>query len=128
MRSCFFKAAAQRPFFKEETRGHKSLVSPEKFRDLETEGIEARVYLYMGEQLGYELWLECSGRTIRKAMGAMEYYKCITCRRGWVSEKKKKKTRKDRLGYATIMLQRYPNPQDWYRVRFSDEVHFGYGP
>lgn len=25
------------------------------------------------------------------------------------------------------MLQRYPNPQDWYRVRFSYEVHFGYG-
>lgn len=43
--------------------------------------------------------------------------------KGWVNEK----TRKDRLEYATVMLQRYPNPQDWYRVRISDEVHFGYG-
>ena len=54
-------------------------------------------------------------------MGTMEYHKCIACRRGWVNEK----TRKDRLEYATVMLQRYPNPQDWYRVRLSDEVHFG---
>lgn len=26
------------------------------------------------------------------------------------------------------MLDRYPQPEDWYRVRFSDEAHFGYGP
>ena len=26
------------------------------------------------------------------------------------------------------MLERYPEEEDWYRVRFSDEVHFGYGP
>ena len=26
------------------------------------------------------------------------------------------------------MLARYPNPEDWDRVRFSDEVHFGWGP
>ena len=76
----------------------------------------------MGEQLGYSVWLECSGRTIRKAMGAMEYHKCIACRRGWVNEK----TRKNRLEYATVMLQRYPSPQDWYGLvtKFTlDMVH-----
>lgn len=26
------------------------------------------------------------------------------------------------------MQGRYPRPEDWYRVRFIDEVHFGYGP
>ncbi len=26
------------------------------------------------------------------------------------------------------MLERYPNPEDWDHVRFSDEVHFGWGP
>ena len=26
------------------------------------------------------------------------------------------------------MLERYPEPEDWDRVRFSDEVHFGWGP
>ena len=25
------------------------------------------------------------------------------------------------------MLQRHPEPEDWDRVRFSDEVHFGWG-
>ena len=27
-----------------------------------------------------------------------------------------------------MMKKRYTKPKDWYRVRFSDEVHFGYGP
>lgn len=49
-------------------------------------GIEARSYTW--EQLGYEVGLECSGRIIRKAMGTMDYHKCIACRRGWVNEKK----------------------------------------
>jgi hypothetical protein len=26
------------------------------------------------------------------------------------------------------MLERYPRPKDWHHVRFSDEVHFGWGP
>ncbi|KAF1971708.1 hypothetical protein BU23DRAFT_645480 [Bimuria novae-zelandiae CBS 107.79] len=26
------------------------------------------------------------------------------------------------------MIDRYPEPEDWYRVRFSDEVHWGVGP
>ena len=26
------------------------------------------------------------------------------------------------------MLKKYPKPEDWYRVRFSDEVHFSFGP
>lgn len=25
------------------------------------------------------------------------------------------------------MLDKYPHPEDWHRVHFSDEVHFGYG-
>ena len=34
------------------------------------------------------------------------------------------KTAKDRMNWATVMLERYPQPEDWHRV---DEVHFGYG-
>jgi hypothetical protein len=26
------------------------------------------------------------------------------------------------------MLERYPEPKDWWHVRFSDETHFGWGP
>jgi hypothetical protein len=31
-------------------------------------------------------------------------------------------------GYAKKMLAKYPDSKDWRNVRFSDEVHFGYGP
>lgn len=30
--------------------------------------------------------------------------------------------------WAEVMKERYPRPGDWYRVRFSDELHFGYDP
>lgn len=52
----------------------------------------------------------------------MDYHKCIACRKGWVNEK----TAKDRLNWATTMLQKYPRPEDWHKVHFSDEVHFDY--
>lgn len=90
-------------------------------RILETEGIEARSYIW--EQLGFEVGLECSGRIVQRAMGTMDYHMCIACRRGWVNQK----TAKNRMNWASVMLERYPEPKDWYRVRFSDEVHFGYG-
>ena len=38
------------------------------------------------------------------------------------------KTRKLRMKWSDAMLSRYPNAEDWKRVRFSDEVHFGWGP
>lgn len=91
-------------------------------RILETEGIEARSYTW--DQLGYKVGLEYLGRTVQRAMGTMDYHKCIACRWGWVNQK----TAKDRLNWASVMLERYPHPENWYRVRFSDEVHFGYGP
>lgn len=42
-------------------------------RILETEGIEARVYTW--ERLECEVGLECSGRTMQRAMGTMDYHK-----------------------------------------------------
>ena len=106
----------------EDHRAPQPLIGPEKIwemeRILETEGIEARSYTW--EQLGFEVGLECLGRTVQRAMGTMNYHKCIACRRGWVN----KKTAKDRMDWATVMLQRYPRPDDWHRVRFSDEVPF----
>ncbi len=68
----------------EDHRGSKSLISQKKIREmediLETEGIEAHVYT--GEQLGFEVGLECSGHTVKGAIGTMEYHKCIAYRRG----------------------------------------------
>ena len=77
------------------------------------------------DTLGYEAGLvNVSARTIQRAMGSLHYYKCVACQKGWVS----KDLAKRRLEFAKTMLSRYPNPVDWYRVRFSDEVHFGLGP
>lgn len=110
----------------EETRGRRRLISAEKVREMERilqeEGIEARAMTW--EQLGYEVGLECTGQTVKNAMGCMNYRKCIACKKGWVNEK----TARDRKAWAQVMKERYPKPEDWYHVRFSDEVHFGYGP
>ena len=57
-------------------------------------------------------------------MESMHYRKCIACKKGWVNEK----PARDRKAWAEVMKQKYPEPEDWFRVRFSDEVHFCYGP
>lgn len=57
-------------------------------------------------------------------MGTMDSHKFIACRRGWVNQK----TAKDRMDWASVTLERYPQPEDWCRVRFGDEVHSSYGP
>ena len=110
----------------EETRGRHRLISAEKLREMERilqeEGIEARTITW--EQLGYEVGLECTEQTIKNAMGCMNYRKYIACKKGWVNEK----IARDRKAWAQVMKERYPKPEDWCRVRFSDEVHFGYDP
>jgi hypothetical protein len=76
------------------------------------------------EQIGTEVGLDLSGRTIRRALGTMKYHKCIACRKGWVN----KATAEKRVEHSRIMLEKYPDVDDWKYVRFSDEVHFGWGP
>lgn len=56
-------------------------------------------------------------------MGTMDYHECIAFRRGWMNEK----TAKDRMNRATVMLDKYLHPENWHRVRFIDELQFGYG-
>ena len=89
-----------------ETRGRQSIVTPRHIREmervLETEGMEARGLTW--EQLGYEVGLECCGRTIQRAMETMDYHKCVACRKGWVNES----TAKRRVEWATVMKERYP--------------------
>ena len=93
-----------------ETRGRKSLISSVKIREmeriLEEEGIEARSLTW--QQLGYEVGLDCSGRTIQRAMGTMDYHKCVSCKKGWVNER----TAAKRVEWATFMLNKYPEKED----------------
>ncbi len=109
-----------------ETRGRKSVVTQDQIREmekiLETEGIEGRGLTW--EQLGMEASVDTCGRTIKNVMGTMHYCKCIACNKGWVSSQMAERRKK----YARKMLEKYPKPEDWDRVRFSDEVHFGWGP
>ena len=51
-------------------------------------------------------------------MGLLNYHKCIACQRGWQSPV----SIKNRVEYSRVMLERYPEPEDWYNIRFSDEV------
>lgn len=71
-------------FEAKETRGHPTKITPKDIREmeriLEEEGIEARALTW--EQLGYEIGLEVSGRTIQRAMGIMDFHKCIACKKG----------------------------------------------
>ena len=54
----------------------------------------------------------------------MDYRKYVVCTKGWVN----KKSPKDRVEFRKLMLKRYPTPDHWKHVQFSNEVHFGYGP
>ncbi|KAI9883088.1 MAG: hypothetical protein M1823_005142 [Watsoniomyces obsoletus] len=109
-----------------ETRGPKSIITSSQIKEiehiLETEGVNARALTW--EQLGFEAGVEASGKTIKRALGSLNYHKCIACTKGWVSPQ----TAEHRVKYAKLMLERYPTKEDWKHVRFSDDVHFGWGP
>ena len=76
------------------------------------------------ETLGYEAGLDVSARTIQRAMGSLNYYKCVACRKTWISPDLAIRRKES----AKTMLARYPKSEDWKRVRFSDEVHLSLGP
>jgi hypothetical protein len=54
----------------------------------------------------------------------MDYHKCIACSKGWISGNLVPKRKK----WVEIMKEKYPEPEKWRRVRFSDEVHWSVGP
>ena len=109
-----------------ETRGCKSVITPSQTKEMksiiETKGFEVRALTW--KQLGLEAGVETSGRTIQRVMETLDYHKCVACQKGLVSEK----TAKNQITFACTMLEKYPDPEDWDRIRFSDEVHFGWGP
>lgn len=111
---------------KQETRGRKHKITPEQIRQmeqvLETESMKGRTLTW--KQMGTEAGVEGCTRTIKNAIGSMDYYQCVACQRGWQSPA----SAKNRVEYATMMLLKYREPEDWDRIRFSGEVEFGYSP
>lgn len=77
------------------------------------------------EQLGTEVGAEVDGRTMYRILqAALDYEKCLACVKRWLGEKPMERP----MEYARTMLTKYPEPEDWDRVRFGEEVYFGYGP
>jgi hypothetical protein len=116
-----------------ENRGRKAMISEEDIKRLEKiiweNGFEGRTLTWNmlaeeagipGEKPGEFL----SGKTIQRHLGQYGWRHCVACRKSFLSKELKKK----RVKWAKDMLAKYPTPKDWYRVRFSDEVHFSFGP
>ena len=110
-----------------EPRGRPRAISPAQIECMEriliNADVERRSMTWAA--LGHEAELDhVSAATIRRTMGRLDYFKCVACRRGWVNQN----LAIERKAYAQIMIDRYPNKQDWWHIRFSDETHFGLGP
>ena len=65
----------------------------------------------------------CNQRTLNRTMGTLGYRRCLGCGRCWVLNK----TKERRVDYARRMLEAFPDPPSWRSVRFSGELHFGFG-
>ncbi|XPS73361.1 hypothetical protein M3J09_005509 [Ascochyta lentis] len=93
-------------------------------RIIREEGFEARKLTW--QQLAWEAGLEgVTERTISRVMGnTMEYTKCIACQKSWCNTS----TAKKRKEWSGVMKERYPDAEDWYHVRFLDEVHWAIRP
>lgn len=60
--------------------------------------------------------------TVRKLMQDQEYYKCIACIKNWLSSNIRIERRVFTRDKQTYKLE------DWKRVRWSDEIYFGFSP
>ena len=111
---------------RKETRGRKSKLTESDVHHAEMiiwrYGREGRVLTW--EELAQEADLDVSGRTLQRHLVTLGYRRCLACRRNFVGEE----IAALRVKFAEEMLAKYPNPKDWYNVRFSDEVHLGFGP
>ena len=127
-----------------ETRGRPIQRSNRALRYLELQivrhGTDGRLLQWsdLREEL-QNIDIEVSIDIIRNWLGMLVLHRCIAGSRskwllycnystnlytGFITEHHAQR----RLEYDRVMLQKYPNPEDWHRVRFSDEVHFRYDP
>lgn len=76
------------------------------------------------DELAINFDLPITGQTLQQRFNQRNIFSFVACDKPWIPEKQAAK----RVDWCKTMLQRYPNPEDWHHVRFSDEVHFGWGP
>lgn len=92
---------------------------------LEDDSLELEGKKLTWEQLATEVGADVVGQTMKNIMNtALDHEKCLVCVKVWLKETPIDK----RLEWAVIMLDKYPREEQWDRVQFNDEVHFGRGP
>ena len=112
-----------------ETGGRKHKMTSEQVREVDhlseddSLGLEAKALPW--ESFAAEVGVEISGNAIRDTMkAALGYGKRLACVKGHQSNRSKE----HRVELATRMLAEYPEKENWRHIRFSDKIHFGYGP
>ena len=111
----------------EETRGRPAKVSEADQQKMESvlwdEQYEGAGLNWAGLAEAANVEMACNPRTLHRTMGTLGYRRCLGCGRCLVHNK----CREKRVEYARRMLDTYPQPHDWRLVRFSIELHFGFG-
>jgi hypothetical protein len=76
------------------------------------------------DELVMNFGFDISGQTLQRRMNQRNFFLFIACNKPWIPEIAAAR----RVAWCQLMLSKYPKSEDWHHVRFSDEVHFGWGP
>lgn len=91
-----------------------------QFLDENEEMAKDLTWAELVDQFGFPIhWV-----TMRNRLHKRGYFIFRSVSFEWIDEE----LAKYRVRWCEIMLQRYPNKEDWYHIRWSDETHFGWGP
>lgn len=111
----------------EERRGRPSKISDEDQQKMENvlwdTAFEDVSLNWQGLARHAGLGIAVTKRTLHRTMGTLGYRRCIGCGRSSVNIKAREK----RVEWARKMLETMPSADDWKSVRFSYELHFGFG-
>jgi hypothetical protein len=89
---------------------------------LESNGFEGHELSW--SELIYQFGFEVHPDTLRRRMAKRLVFTFVAVTKPFLDEN----LAELRLQWAKDMLAKYPKPEDWRHVRFSDEIHFGWGP
>ncbi|KAK4158499.1 hypothetical protein C8A00DRAFT_28509 [Chaetomidium leptoderma] len=109
-----------------ETRGRKKKLDHEARIQIERcidEGVfDGRTLPWDKVPAAAGLDVDVSAQTVRRVIGELNFRRCISCE----TEHRSKQSKEKRVEYSRMMLEKRPEPRDWWHVRFSDTSHFGW--